>query len=84
MRSMAASASSGFVSQVSMRISHSFGPRAPNSAMSASHSVSNAAADASPASAAAWMRSSTPGTPASKAAVSDSEPRIRRPSRHIA
>ena len=69
-RSMAARASSGWVSHVRARRSHSLGPREPNSWTKASKPSRNARA---PSEVSAASRSRRPSTPGVEAAVSSSE-----------
>ena len=83
MRSTATSAISGRVPQVGVWMSHSFGPRVPNRTRSSSTAASTCAA-AGLDSASAVIRSSTPSTPTSKAAVNPASARTMRLSCHIA
>ncbi len=80
-RSIAANAMSGFVSHVSERMSHSFGPRDPYSARNSSSAATKALAFASldPRS-----RASRPCGPLSKISMSVAEARTCRLRSHIA
>ena len=84
MRSMAASAMSGSVSHVGQLISHSLGPREPNSYRNCSKASLNAAASLPDASAAAPNRADRPTGPSSNSAVNSLDAATWRPSRHIA
>ena len=80
LRSIAARASSGLVSHVWLRVSHSLGPRAPNLSRKASNSAMNRA----PSGPVSRKRSTRPTTPVSKAAVSTGLAATVRPMSHIA
>ncbi len=87
MRSIRANANSGSVSHVSKAVSHSLGPREPNSAVNAANSSTNVAtgrSGASSGSIAPCSRDMMPETPRSNSAVRVVLAATERPSAHIA